>query len=169
MQIVTTHKNTDFDALASVIAVTILYPGSCPILPKNLNPNVKAFLSIHKDLLQISAVDDIDLELAEALAEAGYCYGFMGIDAGDRAARARIKKNYDDEDVVLMTLFSAGGETNDDLTEDSSYRGVTPHALTVTLDNGEIELTPWPIDYEKYNDPELNRFFADEPEIEHRE
>jgi len=61
MQIVTTHVNTDFDALASVIAATILYPGSTPILPRNLNPNVKAFLSIHKDLLRVRAVDEIDL------------------------------------------------------------------------------------------------------------
>ncbi len=61
MHIVTTHKNTDFDALASVIAATLLYPESIPILPKSLNPNVKAFLSIHKDLLQISTVDDINL------------------------------------------------------------------------------------------------------------
>jgi len=60
MQIVTTHKNTDFDALASVIAATLLYPDSLPILPRSLNPNVKAFLSIHKDLLQVSRVDDID-------------------------------------------------------------------------------------------------------------
>jgi len=50
MQIVTTHKNTDFDALASVIAATLIYPGTVPILPRSLNPNVKAFLSIHKDL-----------------------------------------------------------------------------------------------------------------------
>jgi tRNA nucleotidyltransferase (CCA-adding enzyme) len=60
MQIVTTHKNTDFDALASVIAATILYPGAIPVLPKHLNPNVKAFLSIHKDLLQVSTLDDIN-------------------------------------------------------------------------------------------------------------
>ncbi|UCG07430.1 MAG: tRNA nucleotidyl transferase, partial [Desulfobacterales bacterium] len=60
MHIVTTHKNTDFDALASVIAATLLYPGSISVLPKNLNPNVKAFLSSHKDLLQVSKLDDIN-------------------------------------------------------------------------------------------------------------
>lgn len=60
MQIITTHKNTDFDALASVIAATLIYSDSIPILPKSLNPNVKAFLSIHKDLLQVSTIDDID-------------------------------------------------------------------------------------------------------------
>jgi tRNA nucleotidyltransferase (CCA-adding enzyme) len=61
MQIATTHKNTDFDALASVIAATILYPDAIPVLPKNLNPNVKAFLSIHKDLFQVSTPDDVEL------------------------------------------------------------------------------------------------------------
>lgn len=61
MQIVTTHKNTDFDALASVIAATILYPGSIAVLPKHLNPNVKAFLSIHKDMFPYNTVDEMDL------------------------------------------------------------------------------------------------------------
>ena len=50
MQIITTHKGTDFDAAASVLAAKILYPEAIAVLPKSLNPNVKAFLSIHKDL-----------------------------------------------------------------------------------------------------------------------
>jgi tRNA nucleotidyltransferase (CCA-adding enzyme) len=62
MQIVTTHRNTDFDALASVMAAILLYPDALPVLPKSLNPNVKAFLSIHKDLFPIYTVDSIDLE-----------------------------------------------------------------------------------------------------------
>jgi len=53
--------NTDFDALASVIAATILYPEAIAVLPKVVNPNVKAFLSIHKDLLKIQSVRDIEL------------------------------------------------------------------------------------------------------------
>jgi tRNA nucleotidyltransferase (CCA-adding enzyme) len=61
MQIVTTHKNTDFDALASVIAATILYPDAIAVLPKAVNPNVKAFLSLHKDLLKVQTVKDIEL------------------------------------------------------------------------------------------------------------
>ena len=49
MQIVTTHKNTDFDALAATIAAQLLYSGASAVLPRSLNPNVKGFLSIHKD------------------------------------------------------------------------------------------------------------------------
>jgi nanoRNase/pAp phosphatase (c-di-AMP/oligoRNAs hydrolase) len=67
MHIVTTHTNTDFDALASMIAATILYPGTLPVLPKSLNPNVKAFLSIHKDLFETSSRDQIDMDSVERL------------------------------------------------------------------------------------------------------
>jgi tRNA nucleotidyltransferase (CCA-adding enzyme) len=60
MEIITTHRNTDFDAFASVIAGTLLYPEAVPILPKSLNPNVRAFLSIHKDLFETRSADEID-------------------------------------------------------------------------------------------------------------
>ncbi|KJR97595.1 MAG: hypothetical protein VR65_23600 [Desulfobulbaceae bacterium BRH_c16a] len=48
MLIATTHKNTDFDGLASVIAATILYPGCIGVVPKMTNKNVEQFLSTHK-------------------------------------------------------------------------------------------------------------------------
>ncbi len=54
-QIIVTHKNADFDALASLVAATLIYADSVPILPKQVNPNVKAFLSIHKDLFNFAS------------------------------------------------------------------------------------------------------------------
>jgi nanoRNase/pAp phosphatase (c-di-AMP/oligoRNAs hydrolase) len=67
MQFVTTHKNTDFDALASVVAATILYPDATPVLPKIVNPNVKAFLSIHKDLFRMYSSGEIDMDGVKSL------------------------------------------------------------------------------------------------------
>lgn len=67
MQIVTTHKNTDFDALASVIAATLAFPGTLAVLPRTLNPNVKAFLSIHKDLFETLSTAEVPLEKVERL------------------------------------------------------------------------------------------------------
>jgi nanoRNase/pAp phosphatase (c-di-AMP/oligoRNAs hydrolase) len=67
MQIITTHKNTDFDAFASTIAASMIYPGAVPVLPRSLNPNVKAFLSIHKDLFETHSTGDIDIMKAERL------------------------------------------------------------------------------------------------------
>lgn len=48
--IATTHKNTDFDGLASLTAASLLYPDAVPLLPRQINPNAKAFLSLHKDV-----------------------------------------------------------------------------------------------------------------------
>ncbi len=67
MQIITTHRSADFDGFASVIAGTILYPDAIPILPKTLNPNVKAFLSIHKDLFETRSIKEIDLDQVKQL------------------------------------------------------------------------------------------------------
>jgi len=60
MQIITTHKGADFDALASVLAAKMLYPEAVAVMPRSLNPNVKAFLSIHKDIFDISFPDEIE-------------------------------------------------------------------------------------------------------------
>ena len=60
MQIITTHKGVDFDAVASVLAAKMLYPKAVAVLPRSQNPNVKAFLSIHKDIFDISFPDEIE-------------------------------------------------------------------------------------------------------------
>ena len=70
--------------------------------------------------------------------------------------------------VSLISLFSAGGADNGDLPLDSSYRTVTPMAATIRLEGGTAQVTPWPIDYRRFNDPRRNRFFASPPEIEHK-
>jgi len=65
--IITTHRNTDFDALASVAAANLLYPDAKPVLPRNLNPNVKAFLSLHKELFRMYAPNEICLDTVKHL------------------------------------------------------------------------------------------------------
>ncbi len=52
MDLVTTHKNADFDALSSAFAAALVYPSSSVLLPRNLNRNVKEFLGIHKDVFR---------------------------------------------------------------------------------------------------------------------
>ncbi|MBK7584402.1 MAG: metallophosphoesterase [Myxococcales bacterium] len=87
--------------------------------------------------------------------------GHEKVDEGFRRA-------YDDQNQLLLTVFSAGGATNDDLPADSSYRSVTPKALIIRFKDGQSKLTPLEIDYESYNDPTKNRFFQAPIEIEHR-
>ncbi|MFZ3047930.1 MAG: CBS domain-containing protein [Desulfatirhabdiaceae bacterium] len=67
MQIVVTHRNTDFDALSSLVAATLIYPGSVPVISKTVNPNVRQFLSIHKDVFHLYEPDEIDQDLVDRL------------------------------------------------------------------------------------------------------
>jgi len=75
---------------------------------------------------------------------------------------------YDDQQARLITLFSAGGHDNDDLPRDSSYRGVTPMAITIEHGPEGTKLTPWAPDYKTFNDPKHNAFFQVPPEIQHK-
>ncbi len=78
------------------------------------------------------------------------------------------ERKIEDAHVQVMTLFSAGGESNTDLPEKSSYRRVRPMAMTIRHEgdlDGRSEFEVWPIDYAPYNDGKYNKFYAD-PEIE---
>ncbi|HEY6180394.1 MAG TPA: metallophosphoesterase family protein [Kofleriaceae bacterium] len=86
---------------------------------------------------------------------------------GHEKVDAGFRPMYGDQ-ASLITLFSAGGADNDDLPDESSYRSVTPMAATIRIDGGTVQVTPWLIDYERFNDPRRNRFFASPPEIEHK-
>ncbi|MBI2392298.1 MAG: serine/threonine protein phosphatase [Deltaproteobacteria bacterium] len=87
---------------------------------------------------------------------------------GHEKVEEGFRRTYDDPEQLLITLFSAGGASNDDLPKESGYRSVTPMAMTIRHNDGQSVITPWKVDYERYNDPEKNAFFAVAPEIEHR-
>jgi nanoRNase/pAp phosphatase (c-di-AMP/oligoRNAs hydrolase)/CBS domain-containing protein len=67
MQIIATHKNTDFDALASVVAALCLYPDAAAVLPNALNPNVRKFVSLHKDRFNFCISRKVDFEKTDGL------------------------------------------------------------------------------------------------------
>ncbi|HEX7702746.1 MAG TPA: metallophosphoesterase [Kofleriaceae bacterium] len=86
---------------------------------------------------------------------------------GHEKVDAGFRPMYSDQ-ISLISLFSAGGADNNDLPLESSYRTVTPMAAPIRLENGTAQVTPWLIDYKRFNDPKRNRFFATPPEIEHK-
>ncbi len=67
MRFITTHKHSDLDALASVVAATLLFPDAVPVMPKPVNPNVKEFLALHKDLFRVRTWKEVDSRRASAL------------------------------------------------------------------------------------------------------
>ncbi|NLN61380.1 MAG: serine/threonine protein phosphatase [Myxococcales bacterium] len=86
---------------------------------------------------------------------------------GHEKVNAGFEQVYNDPTLQLMTLFSCGGIDNDDLPPKSGFRKVTPMALSIAIDGDTTTITPWPIHYKRYNDPQYNAFFKEPPAIAH--
>ena len=91
--------------------------------------------------------------------------GCVALIRGHDKIAAGFRVEYNEPSVLLCTLFSAGGSDNHDLPARSSYRQVTPMALTIMHRDGATQIRPWRIAYEHFNDPELNRFYQSEAEL----
>ena len=61
-EFIVTHRNADFDAVASLYAASILYPGAMPVVPRSVNLNVRSFFSIHKDHFPSYHIQDVGAE-----------------------------------------------------------------------------------------------------------
>ncbi len=59
MEIIVTHANTDFDALASLVATSRLYPSAYPLAPHKPNRNVREFLALYGDEIRLFEPDDL--------------------------------------------------------------------------------------------------------------
>lgn len=116
-----------------------------------------------------SDVDAVPLELQKASARFPFGQkqfqqfmsriGCTTMVRGHQLVEEGFRKIYDSPGGILLSLFSAGGATNEDLPPDSSYRDVSPMALTVRHRDGISTMAPFAIDYAQYNNPEHNLFF----------
>ncbi len=69
---------------------------------------------------------------------------------GHERILAGFEKIFDLGELLLLNVFSAGGASNVDLPVDSSYRQVTPMAVTIRYEGGFEVANPWPINYATY-------------------
>ncbi len=65
MEIILTHENTDFDALASLLGAAKLYPEALPTLPHRLNRNLRDFLTFYWDELPFVQSEDLPRQPVE--------------------------------------------------------------------------------------------------------
>lgn len=59
MRLILTHEQADFDAIASLLAASLLDNGAIPVLPRKLNRNVRSFLTIYGQELPFVDVRDL--------------------------------------------------------------------------------------------------------------
>ena len=67
MDIIVTHRNADFDALASQVAAAKLYPGAVMVRTRQVSPPVRDFLALHKEHFELVSYTDIAQERVERL------------------------------------------------------------------------------------------------------
>jgi tRNA nucleotidyltransferase (CCA-adding enzyme) len=63
LEVILTHENADFDAVASLLGATKLFPAAVPVLPRRTNRNVSAFLALYG--MELPFVDPDDLQRDE--------------------------------------------------------------------------------------------------------
>ena len=84
---------------------------------------------------------------------------------GHEKVEEGFRQTYAEDAVSLFTVFSSGGAENNDLPPDSSYRSVTPKAVTISFKDGKSEVKPFVIDYKSFNDGSRNAFYQSRAEI----
>jgi tRNA nucleotidyltransferase (CCA-adding enzyme) len=67
MRIVVGHANPDFDAYASMVAATKLYPGSKAVFLGTQNTNVRAFHNLHEEFLEFVELKGLDLDAIDSV------------------------------------------------------------------------------------------------------
>lgn len=133
MQIVTTHKGADFDALASLIAATMIYPDAVPVLPKSVNANVRAFMAIHKDLFGILHPREINLDEVTQL---------IVVDTNSWKRLDGFSALKDREDLIIHIWdHHQGGDIHADEVHNEGYGSAVTH-LILELEARRMVLTP---------------------------
>ena len=134
MEIITTHKNSDFDAVASVFAATRIYGQALAVLPKSLNPNVKAFISLHKDIFVFKTPGEVDLTAVSRL---------VSVDAPRWSRLEGLKKLRDkkDLDIHIWDHHEGSGDTCASKAFIEKV-GATVTLLVLQLEIDHIPITP---------------------------
>ena len=120
MRVIATHRNTDFDALASVIGATLLYPNAVGIVSKSVNTNVAQFLSTHKTAFNLVLPSEVDYDRVEQLI-------VVDTDQWRRLGRVAVLKDRENLEISLWDHHHNGGDI------EASFRCQEPVGATVTL------------------------------------
>jgi tRNA nucleotidyltransferase (CCA-adding enzyme) len=136
VDVITTHTNTDFDALASMLAARRLYPGALAALPGSLNRNVREFVRLHADELGLAETGTVDHDAIERLIVVETVHAGRLGEFEDVAKRPGVE---------VFAFDHHGSETPDWVDEGNlvvSEDGALTTTLVGILAEREIEPTP---------------------------
>jgi tRNA nucleotidyltransferase (CCA-adding enzyme) len=125
MDLVVTHENADFDAIASAVAALALHPGATLALGRRVQRPVRDFLALHRDRFPFTRTDHLDLDAVERL---------IVVDVRNRRRLKHVEpvlaRRAAGEPIELF-VYDHHPATDDDLTGDHEL--VEPVGAAVTL------------------------------------
>lgn len=124
MQIITSHVNTDFDALASMIAAKKLYPDAQLIISDKLESRVQRFLNMYRDVFDFVPSARVDWEQVTEMIIV------------DVASLSRIGKLPDDFDVSKrkIIVYDHHQKGENDVQYDEGIVELTGAAVTLLIE-----------------------------------
>lgn len=133
MQIIMSHINTDFDALASMLAAKKLYPDAQVVISDKQNVPVKQYLTIYRDMLDLVQDNLVDWPNITELILV------------DEASLSRISDHADKlkSENLKITVYDHHPEKETDVKKDSGI--IEPVGAAVTLLIEEIRKQNLPI------------------------
>ena len=135
MQIVVGHANPDFDAYASTVAATKLFPGAKGVFLGSQNSNVREFHNLHEEFLEFTDLKTLDLAAITSLI-------MVDTRDPDRVGELSPVAKRDDVDIIVYDHHQpqAGDVTGAD--DRSVDTGATTSILVHALKDRGISLTP---------------------------
>src|SRR5699024_1416312 len=121
MQVIVSHMNTDFDALASMYAAKKLYPEAHVVLPGKLETKVKQFMNIYRDVLAYKNMTEVRWEQVTSLI-------IVDVASVKRIGNEVAQLDLDD---IEVTLFDHHPPGDNDVQAD--YHQVEQVGATVTM------------------------------------
>ena len=150
MRIIVTHEQADFDALASLLGAYLLDESAIPVLPRRMNRNVRAFVTLYGAELPFVDPHDLPNEAVESvcLVDTQSMVSVRGVSADTRVhivdhhpIRADIPPAWtiSSEDVgATTTIFVEDLQERDD---DLSMIQATTLLLGIYEDTGSLTYT----------------------------
>ncbi len=130
MELILTHDNADFDAVASQLAAHKLMPAALPVLPNRLNRNVRHFVALYWDELPFVRAKDLPREPVERIYVV------------DTQTVTTLRGMSESTSVVIIDHHSPRSSLNPDWQVTLEELGATTTLLVERLRAGGALLTP---------------------------
>ena len=129
MHIILAHENADFDALASLLGASKLFPAATPVLPRRVNRNGEAFLALYGAELPLTPPQELPNE------------AITHVTLVDTQSLVRLKGMVDDVKVDIIDHHERDPELPADWTFSGEQLGATTTLLSEELSARSLRLT----------------------------